>query len=72
MDEKNSWVTSMLSRGYDQGPEFSSYDALLTWDSTNKRPHIRRLFDGEYRVFFTDNQTSPDTTSLGGTIYDIN
>ena len=56
MDKKDSWPELMLSRGYSQGPNFSSYETLLAWDSTNKRPHIRQIFDGEYHVFFTDFQ----------------
>ena len=72
MDKKDSWAEFNLSRGYSQGPNFSSYETLLAWDSTNKRPHIRQIFDGDYRVFFTDGQpySSPKSEPIAsiGTI----
>ena len=72
MNKKDSWAELMLSRGYSQGPNFLSYETLSAWDSTNKRSHIRQVFDGEYRVFFTDGQPysspSPKQMTSVGTI----
>lgn len=59
MGEKGSWADKNLSKDYIEGPKFSSYEALSSWESNNKRPHIRKSIDGEYLVFFTDGQSHP-------------
>lgn len=62
MDETDIWITSMLSLGYVPGPEFSSYEELSAWDGGNTRPHVRRLIDGKYKVYFTDYQSHTEDT----------
>ncbi len=51
-----NWSASMVSKGYEKGPEFLTYIELSDWDLVNKRPHVRSWVDQCYQVFFTDGQ----------------
>jgi hypothetical protein len=57
-DELVAWRRSMVSRGYTEGPTFSTYAELSAWDRENKRPHIRRRNENGFEVFFTDRRPS--------------
>ena len=64
-EELDAWRQRMVSRGYTEGPTFSTYAELSAWDRENKRPHIRRRNGSGFEVFFTDRQSSDALRSEG-------
>lgn len=46
------WRNAMRSRGYIEGPKFTTYADLNKWEKNNSRPHMRMRFE----VFFTDGK----------------
>lgn len=56
--ELRAWMASMEARGYTKGPQFSSYESLSAWDSSNTRSHIRRPSYRGYFVYFTDSRSN--------------
>lgn len=55
---RGSWVDSMISKGYEEGPLLSDFDKLLKWEKHNTRAHIRSRISNGYQIFFVDRSES--------------
>ncbi|NYI28221.1 hypothetical protein [Sulfitobacter geojensis] len=56
MGGKGTWSSTMEEKGYTLGPQFSSYEDLSAWDTSNARSHVRSRTEHGYQIYFTDGQ----------------